>query len=830
MKINFVALVVIISFLCIGSVSTLAAENVVPVASFSADVVSGKVPLQVQFTDTSSGEPTSWLWDFGDGSKSNLQNPAHTYMASGNYTVNLTVSNANGSDSLTRIDYISADTRPVVAIDYISPNPAIRGETVSLVGLYVYNYTAITRGNHEWYSNLVDGRLCPGRTLYTSILPVGNHTMSFRAKDSENQWSEWVYGYLVIQENTLPIATIDSITPNPAKVGEDITFSGTGIDPDGKSVSYEWRSSIDNLLSNQSSFSRSNLSVGTHTIDFKVKDHMSWSNVSTTVIVEGNTEYLQAGFVKTLSVNNPVDIKVNISGIDYVSADFSITDSTGAAVLEKSITENLVSGMYTFEWDATDQQGEPLPSGMYMLNLLSTDTSGSSISEIVAVTVDNTAPVIVIDDISGVITNEDVVYANWDLMVKVSESDGDVATVSIILSSDSGSPIKTIDANYEDGIWIGNFDLLSVPDGNYTVKMIAMDTAKNSNFITSDMVITVDRTAPVLDGVTPSNGQIFAEDATVVNIRFNYSDARTGINASSVSLTVDNIDVTSNATITGSYASYNATGLAAGSHSASIYVEDNAGNVQMFTTKFWIGPKPSQASTSTVRSGGSSGGGGATTGEKYENIQVKEVQGIFVNADSHINYEFEKEGNAITSVQFDALKNSGKIQAIVEVLKSRSSFAKADAPGKVYQQMNIWVGSVGFVSPENVENPRISFKVERSWLTENEINVDLVKLYRYADDSWDAVPTTLVGEDDRYMYFESHTPGFSPFAISSEISAKDAIDTSLRSADDTGTDLITYEEAGTVAATKSISTSTLLILGSISIMLGGAYVLYRKRS
>jgi PGF-pre-PGF domain-containing protein len=830
MKINFVALVVIISFLCIGSVSTLAAENVVPVASFSADVVSGKVPLQVQFTDTSSGEPTSWLWDFGDGSKSNLQNPAHTYMASGNYTVNLTVSNANGSDSLTRIDYISADTRPVVAIDYISPNPAIRGETVSLVGLYVYNYTAITRGNHEWYSNLVDGRLCPGRTLYTSILPVGNHTMSFRAKDSENQWSEWVYGYLVIQENTLPIATIDSITPNPAKVGEDITFSGTGIDPDGKSVSYEWRSSIDNLLSNQSSFSRSNLSVGTHTIDFKVKDHMSWSNVSTTVIVEGNTEYLQAGFVKTLSVNNPVDIKVNISGIDYVSADFSITDSTGAAVLEKSITENLVSGMYTFEWDATDQQGEPLPSGMYMLNLLSTDTSGSSISEIVAVTVDNTAPVIVIDDISGVITNEDVVYANWDLMVKVSESDGDVATVSIILSSDSGSPIKTIDANYEDGIWIGNFDLLSVPDGNYTVKVIAMDTAKNSNFITSDMVITVDRTAPVLDGVTPSNGQIFAEDATVVNIRFNYSDARTGINASSVSLTVDNIDVTSNATITGSYASYNATGLAAGSHSASIYVEDNAGNVQMFTTKFWIGPKPSQASTSTVRSGGSSGGGGATTGEKYENIQVKEVQGIFVNADSHINYEFEKEGNAITSVQFDALKNSGKIQAIVEVLKSRSSFAKADAPGKVYQQMNIWVGSVGFVSPENVENPRISFKVERSWLTENEINVDLVKLYRYADDSWDAVPTTLVGEDDRYMYFESHTPGFSPFAISSEISAKDAIDTSLRSADDTGTDLITYEEAGTVAATKSISTSTLLILGSISIMLGGAYVLYRKRS
>ena len=58
----------------------------VPVAGFSASPTSGQVPLAVQFTDTSAGSPTSWSWDFGDGSAaSTQQNPSHTYTAAGTY-------------------------------------------------------------------------------------------------------------------------------------------------------------------------------------------------------------------------------------------------------------------------------------------------------------------------------------------------------------------------------------------------------------------------------------------------------------------------------------------------------------------------------------------------------------------------------------------------------------------------------------------------------------------------------------------------------------------------------------------------------------------------
>jgi PKD repeat protein len=72
-----------------------------PVANFSANLTSGNAPLTVQFTDTSTGSPTSWSWDFnGDGvADSNVQSPLYTYTAPGTYTASLTVSNGNGASS-----------------------------------------------------------------------------------------------------------------------------------------------------------------------------------------------------------------------------------------------------------------------------------------------------------------------------------------------------------------------------------------------------------------------------------------------------------------------------------------------------------------------------------------------------------------------------------------------------------------------------------------------------------------------------------------------------------------------------------------------------------
>ncbi|MDB9990587.1 PKD domain-containing protein [Flavobacteriales bacterium] len=66
----------------------------------------------VTFTDLSTGTPTSWSWDFGDGTTSILQNPTHIYASAGTYDVSLAVNTSNGSDSETKTGFITVNINP----------------------------------------------------------------------------------------------------------------------------------------------------------------------------------------------------------------------------------------------------------------------------------------------------------------------------------------------------------------------------------------------------------------------------------------------------------------------------------------------------------------------------------------------------------------------------------------------------------------------------------------------------------------------------------------------------------------------------------------------
>jgi PKD repeat protein len=82
-------------------------KYVSPTAAFSGTPTTGAATLSVTFTDASTEDPTSWLWDFGDGGSSTTQSPSHDYTAPGTYTVTLTVANAYGQDVETKTDYIT---------------------------------------------------------------------------------------------------------------------------------------------------------------------------------------------------------------------------------------------------------------------------------------------------------------------------------------------------------------------------------------------------------------------------------------------------------------------------------------------------------------------------------------------------------------------------------------------------------------------------------------------------------------------------------------------------------------------------------------------------
>lgn len=110
-----------------------------PTAGFSADPVDGFVPLDVTFADESEAngaEITAWAWEFGDGGTSAEQNPTHSYQLAGVYTVKLTVTNAEGSDTATKTDYITVEERRVeISVDSsIGANVTTGDDTFTATG------------------------------------------------------------------------------------------------------------------------------------------------------------------------------------------------------------------------------------------------------------------------------------------------------------------------------------------------------------------------------------------------------------------------------------------------------------------------------------------------------------------------------------------------------------------------------------------------------------------------------------------------------------------------------------------------------------------------
>ena len=123
--------------------------GVPPTADFTSGARTGATPLTVAFTDTSVGGPTSWSWDFGDGSTLTTRNPTHTYTAAGTYTVTLTVKNAYGSDSESKAGFVTAGGKPVAEFT--------ADQRVGTAPLTV-KFTDLSTGNPiSWAWNFGDG-------------------------------------------------------------------------------------------------------------------------------------------------------------------------------------------------------------------------------------------------------------------------------------------------------------------------------------------------------------------------------------------------------------------------------------------------------------------------------------------------------------------------------------------------------------------------------------------------------------------------------------------------------------------------------------------------
>ena len=89
-------------------------------------------------------------------------------------------------------------------------------------------------------------------------------------------------------ESYVPMAFLDSMTPNPAGEGDLVQLEGHGEDTDGTIIGYRWRSSIDDVFSVSQNTTSEGLSTGVHTIYFQVKDNdQNWSPEASSILFYG---------------------------------------------------------------------------------------------------------------------------------------------------------------------------------------------------------------------------------------------------------------------------------------------------------------------------------------------------------------------------------------------------------------------------------------------------------------------------------------------------------------------------------------------------------------
>jgi len=207
-----------------------------PIASFTASPTSGTEPLTVTFTDQSTSQQgiVSWFWTFGDASTSDQRDPSHTYNQQGNYTVSLTVREADSdSDTETKTAYVSVgDTGPTAAF---SANPRNGSEplTAGFVDESI-SYDGIV----SWHWSFGDGHTSRDRNATHTYVQQGTYTVGLNITEGDGDGDTETKTGLIVVTDVDPTADFLGV-PRSGPEPLNVSFTVLSTSYDGI-VSWFW--------------------------------------------------------------------------------------------------------------------------------------------------------------------------------------------------------------------------------------------------------------------------------------------------------------------------------------------------------------------------------------------------------------------------------------------------------------------------------------------------------------------------------------------------------------------------------------------------------------
>lgn len=326
-------------------------SNPSPSAGFDADKYIVCLPGTVQFKDFSTpnaGTINAWAWDFGDGQKSTLQNPSHTYTTTGFYDINLTVTSSTGCKGS------AARTRFIRVVNGVKADFSVSGPTTCSPPFSV-KYNNLTSGpgalTYNW--DLGNSTTSTQTSPSTTYVSGGNYTVKLTAS-SEYGCADSIKKVIPItgsatsfqtvgNKDTVclgsPISFQSTATPAPNKIVWDFGDGSptyTGLTPPAKTYAAAgvYNVTITATFSNCTSTATKKITVsGKPVVDFNAPN---------------------SGGCKA-----PVNVNFQNTSPDYISANWDFgdggTSTSIAPAVPHSYTAN--SGQYSVSLTIKDSKG-----------------------------------------------------------------------------------------------------------------------------------------------------------------------------------------------------------------------------------------------------------------------------------------------------------------------------------------------------------------------------------------------------------------------------------------------------------------------------------------
>ncbi|MBD3225483.1 MAG: PKD domain-containing protein [Caldithrix sp.] len=293
-----------------------------PSAEFTADVTEGCAPLTVSFTDQSSGEIDSWNWDFGDGNTSTAQNPSHEYTSPGTYTVSLTVSGPDGSDTETKTDYITV---------YESITADFSGSPTSGEAPLNVSFTDQSTGDlSSWIWDFGDGGTSNAQNPSYEYTSAGTYTVTLSSSNSCDSDAETKTDYITVSEpsGSAPVADFSG-TPTSGEAPLTVSFTDQSTN---EPTSWSWDFG-DGGTSTTQNPTYEYTSAGTYTVSLTATNDFGSDT-------ETKTDYI--------TVSEPAQQSMYVSALDVVkeafwivtrgSAEIRVVDGSGNPVSDATVT------------------------------------------------------------------------------------------------------------------------------------------------------------------------------------------------------------------------------------------------------------------------------------------------------------------------------------------------------------------------------------------------------------------------------------------------------------------------------------------------------------